>query len=30
MSELEGFLQAISEEPADETNWLVMSDPFYG
>ncbi len=26
MSELEGFLQAISEEPADETNWLVMSD----
>ena len=26
MSELEGFLQAISEDPADETNWLVMSD----
>ena len=26
MSELEGFLQAIAEEPGDETNWLVMSD----
>ena len=26
MSELDGFLQAIGEEPADETNWLVMSD----
>ena len=26
MSELDGFLQAIGEDPADETNWLVMSD----
>ena len=26
MSELEGFLQAIDDDPADETNWLVMAD----
>jgi uncharacterized protein (TIGR02996 family) len=26
MSELEDFLQAIDDDPADETNWLVMAD----